>query len=270
MNDRGRPEDPTPRPPPDDAAPHDATAAGPEAPDSTAGPEAPNPPTGRVPAGLGRWVLLLAVLAFALLAFALLLELPGRFLRPSETEIRAALYTAIQRETPETFLLTGSVDLVGTTTVANTRRLFPGILDLSLGTTSATVRMPGRVSYGIDLSGITPADIVVDPDGAVTVRVPPPAIRSVEPALAAMEVRTDVGWARVYARSGRTVEQEAIRLMEDALRAQGEAHLKDSNQPRRNSAAALENVLVPALEAAGIEDPKITVLFADTPRPGGD
>ncbi len=266
MNDRGRADDPTPRPPreappPAAGVPHDPTAAG---------PEAPNPPTGRVPAGPGRWVLLLADLAFALLAGALLLEIPGRLLRPSETDIRAALYTAIQRETPETFLLTGSVDLVGTTTVSNTRRLFPGILDLSLGTTSATVRMPGRVFYGIDLSGITPADIVVAADGAVTVRVPPPAIRSVEPALAAMEVRTDVGWARLHARSGRTVEQEAIRLMEDALRAQGEAHLNDSNQPRRNSAAALENVLLPPLEAAGIEDPKITVLFADTPRPGGD
>ena len=208
---------------------------------------------------------MLAVLTFSALAAALLLEVPRRLLRPSATDIRGALYTAIQRETPETFLVTGSVDLVGTTTVSNTRRLFPGLLDLSLGTTSATVRMPGRVSYGIDLSGIRPADIDVAPDGAVVVRVPSPAIRSVEPVLAEMEVQTDVGWARFYARSGRAVEQEAIRLMEAALRAQGEAHLADSNQPRRNTAAALEDVLIPALEAAGVEEPTITVLFTATP-----
>jgi len=258
VND-GRPVDPPPPSPRDDGPPRDERDAGPPLPGTR------GPPPGRVPAGPGRWILVLAVLTFTALAVALLLEVPRRLLRPSATDIRGALYTAIQRETPETFLVTGSVDLVGTTTVSNTRRLFPGLLDLSLGTTSATVRMPGRVSYGIDLSGIRPADIDVAPDGAVAVRVPSPAIRSVEPVLADMEVRTDVGWARFYARSGRAVEQEAIRLMEAALRAQGEAHLADSDQPRRNTAAALEDVLIPVLEAAGVEEPTITVLFADTP-----
>ena len=81
-----------------------------------------------------------------------------------------------------------------------------------------------------------------------------------------MEVRTTVGWARLYARSGRAVEQEAIRLMESALRAQGEAHLADSDQPRRHTADALEVSLLPPLTAVGIDDPRIRVLFTDRPR----
>lgn len=205
-----------------------------------------------------------AVLTVLVVFAAWLSGFPGRWLRPSATEIRGALYTAIQRETPETFLVTGAVDLSATTRVANTRRLLPGLLDLNLGTTSATVRMPGRVSYGVELSRIAPEDIEIGEDGDVRITVPAPTIWSVEPVLEAMEVETDVGWARLDA-SGRDVEQEAIRLMERALRAQGIRHLQDSDQPRRNTARALEAALGPPLEAAGVADPRIEVLFSDTP-----
>lgn len=234
----------------------------------------PGPPPGASgdpgPAG-GRgirfgWAALLLTLAAVLVAGPLALAITQRFLRPTEEEIRGAIYAALQRERPETFLVTGSLDLTATTTVRNTRRLLPGIVDLSLGTTSATVRMPGRVSYGLDLSRIHPRDVRVDDSGAVTVVVPPPTVWSTEPVLTEMEVQTEVGWARLYARSGRAVEQEAIRLMETALRRQGEAHLADSDQPRRNSAEALERLLEPALAAAGVADPRVTVLFSDSPH----
>jgi hypothetical protein len=258
-----------PQGPPDDAAqpghgPPDGNGEmGHGPPDDAARP-------GRGPGPSRALLLTLAGLAAAaLLVFAALrvLELPARLLRPSESEIRGALYTAIQRESPETFLVTGAVDLTATTTVSNTRRLLPGIVGLSLGTTRATVRMPGRVSYGIDLSRIRPEDIDVGEGAAVRIRVPSPSLWSVEPVLSEMEVETDVGWARLDA-SGRAVEQEAIRLMEGALRAQGRAHLGDSDQPRANTLRALERALVPVLEAAGVEEPQITVLFTDTP--GGE
>ncbi len=215
------------------------------------------------------WPALALVLAAALGAGALALVFGQRLLRPSEEVIRGAIYAAIQRESPEAFLVTGSLEVTGTTTVSNTRRLLPGIVNLNLGTTSATVRMPGRVSYGIDMSRLEAQDIRVGEGGAVTVTVPAPRVWSVEPVLAEMEVQTDVGWARLYARSGRVVEQEAIRLMEVALRRQGEAHLADSDQPLRNSAEALEDILVPALRAAGVQQPLVTVRFADSP-PGSE
>ncbi len=216
------------------------------------------------------WLALLVAVVAATLAGALVLGLTQRLLRPSEEDIRGAIYAAIQRERPETFLVTGSVDLTATTTVRNTRRLLPGIIDLNLGTTSATVRMPGRISYGVDLSRIRPGDIRVDEAGRVTLVVPPPEVWSAEPVLTEMEVQTEVGWARLYSRSGRAVEQEAIRLMETALLRQGRAHLADSDQPRRNSAQALERVLLPALTAAGVDDPSVTVLFTDSPTTGTD
>ena len=237
----------------------------PDAPPARTPDPTPAPATSRRRA----WVIGAAVALTALLVLvAWLAGLPGRLLRPSATEIRGALYTAIQRETPETFLVTGAVDLSATTRVANTRRLLPGLLNLNLGTTSATVRMPGRVSYGVDLSRIEPEDIEVGEAGEVRVTVPAPTIWSVEPVLAEMEVETDVGWARLDA-SGRDVEQEAIRMMERALRAQGVRHLHDSDQPRRNTARALERAFGPPLEAAGVADPRIEVLFSDT-RAGED
>ncbi|MEN8376123.1 MAG: DUF4230 domain-containing protein [Gemmatimonadota bacterium] len=224
------------------------------------GPRRP-PPFAR---GRSRWVGLLAAVALTAIAVVLVLR-AMRMLRPTSEEIRGAVYAAIQRESAETFLVTGFVDLTATTTVRNTKRLLPGIIGLNLGTTSATVRMPGRVSYGVDLAGFRLEHIRIGPDTSVTVTVSPPAVWAIEPVLEDMEVETDVGWARLYSRSGRQVEQEAIRLMETALRAQGEAHLRDSDQPRRNTARAVQGILGPTLAAAGVHAPRIVVLFSDRP-----
>jgi len=249
--------------------PPESGSGGPPLPDHGAIPGRPTGGPDYPPAPARRrrgWPGIVLAALVALLAGALLFGVSRRLLRPSEAEIRGAVYTAIQRETPQTFLVTGSVDVTATTTVSNTRWLLPGILGLNLGTTTATVRMPGRVSYGVDLSRIGPEDIVVEDGGIVRVLVPSPEVWSVEPVLTGMEVQTDVGWARLYSSSGRAVEQEAIRLMEAALRAQGEAHLADAGQPRLNSNAALEAVLIPALVAAGVDDPRISVLFTDGPQ----
>ena len=177
--------------------------------------------------------------------------------RLSQTDIRDAVYSTIQRESPASFLVTGALEVTATTRVANTRTLFPGIVDIDLGTTSATVRVPGRVSYGFDVRELSPAMIRVLEGDTIEVAVPEPVIYSVEPNLEQMDVETQRGWLRLSQRTTEQVRGRAIQLVQQALRAQGEAHLRGSSQPRINTADALYEMLRPVLIAAGMEDPQI-------------
>lgn len=209
-----------------------------------------------------RSVPLVRTAAIAAVVVLLLVGAAGLYvwsLRPrlSEAGIRDAVYSTIQRESPAAFLITGTIDVTTTTSVANTRTLLPGIVDLDLGTTSATVRVPGRVSYGFDVRALTPDMIRVLEDGVVEVTVPEPVVYGVEANLEQMEVETRRGWARL---SDRTVEQvrgRAIDLVQATMRRQGEIHLRGSTQPRINTADALYDMLRPALIAAGIDDPQM-------------
>ncbi|HUE96354.1 MAG TPA: DUF4230 domain-containing protein [Longimicrobiaceae bacterium] len=175
--------------------------------------------------------------------------------RVSETEVRELIHTSIQRESTASFYVTGTLDVTTTAIVDNTRILFPDLLDLRLGTTRATVRTPGRVSYGFDVSELEREMIYVD-GGIIWIQIPRLQVYSAEPNLSALEIETDVGWARMPA-SARSAERRAIGELNDALRRQGEAHLSTAMQPRVNTARALELLLVPILQAAGIEQPQL-------------
>lgn len=175
--------------------------------------------------------------------------------RVSETEVRQIIQTSIQREAEASFLVTGYLEVTTTAIVDNTRILFPEILDLRLGTTRATVRAPGRISYGFEVSDLQQEMIYVD-DDLIFVQIPNLQVYSTEPDLSQLEVETDIGWARLPA-SGRSAERRAVAELSNSLRRQGEAHLEDAVQPRLNTARALERLLVPVLTAAGIENPQI-------------
>lgn len=175
----------------------------------------------------------------------------------SETEIRDAVYSTIQRESPESFLITGTLDVTTTTRVENTRTLLPGIVGLDLGTTSATVRVPGRISYGFDVRAITPDMIRIFDDGVVEVTVPDPVVFGVAPNLEQMEIETQRGWSRLSDRTMEQVRGRAIELVQATMRRQGEIHLRSSSQPRINTADALYDMLRPALIAAGLDDPQM-------------
>jgi hypothetical protein len=173
--------------------------------------------------------------------------------RLSETEIRDTVYSTIQRESPASFLITGFLEVTTTTRVANTRRLLPGVVGIDLGTTSAIVRVPGRVSYGFDARGLTPEMIRVIGD-TIEVVVPDPIVYSVEPNLEQMEVETERGWLRVSSTTDE-VRDRAIELVQATMRTQGETHIRGSSQPRINTADALYEMLRPVLIAMGIDDP---------------
>lgn len=175
--------------------------------------------------------------------------------RVSDQEVRDALFTAIQRESPEAFLVTGRLDLTATTRVQNTKVLLPGLLDLDLGTNRATVRVPGRVSYGFHVDSLRPDMVQMLEDGSIEVELPPLSIYSVEPQLSRLEVETARGWARLGSEE-EAVEQRALEIVERAMRRQAQAHLGSSHQPRINTARALEAVLTPALRGLGMDTPR--------------
>jgi hypothetical protein len=205
-----------------------------------------------------------AVLLALIIAGAIGLYLWGQRPRLSEQQVRDVVHSTIQREAPASFLVTGWIDVTAVTRVSNTRTLLPGIVGLDLGTTSATVRVPGRVSYGFDVRRLEPEMISMDEDGVIHVAVPEPVLYSVEPNLEQMEVETRRGWARL---SGETVDQvrsRAIELVQSTMTAQGEQHLRTASQPRINTAEALYKMLRPVLIAAGIEDPQIRFQVGQT------
>lgn len=177
--------------------------------------------------------------------------------RLSETDVRDVVFSTIQREAPASFLVTGYIDITTSTRVANTRTLLPGIIGLDLGTTTATVRVPGRVSYGFDVRTIEPSMIHLLEGDTIEVEVPAPSLYSVEPNLEQLEIETQRGWARLSETTANEVRGRAIELVQQTMRAQGEQHLRSSRQPHINTADALYEMLRPVLIAAGIEDPQI-------------
>jgi hypothetical protein len=182
--------------------------------------------------------------------------------RLSEQEIRETVHTAIQREAGASFYVTGFIEVLATTTVDDTRVLLPRMLDIRLGTTRAVVRVPGRVSYGFDAANLEPEMIQVR-ENEIEVRIPELAIYSAEADLARLEVQTDVGWMR-FRSSAQDAQNQALRHVNESLRRQGEAHLQGSTQPRVNTAHALQTLLTPVLQSAGVHNPRLRF------RIGGD
>ena len=213
---------------------------------------------------VARWVLL----AGAAAVIASLLFLAGRGSRlPSVTEeqIRSAITTSIQREARESFLVTGRIDVSASTQIENNRIFLPGMLDLNVGSARSTVRAPGRVFYGFDVRQLRPEMITLVDDTTIRVELPPLRTLAVEPVLDSMQIDTDVSWTRSD-EAGREVERRAIAAIQPALRAQAQAHLRDSAQPRINTAEAIRLMLEPTVRALGIERPNFVFPISETIR----
>ncbi|MEZ4699530.1 MAG: DUF4230 domain-containing protein [Rhodothermales bacterium] len=220
---------------------------------------------------LTRWTYRLTLAAVLLVLGAAggiwLMRQPSLFLpRFTESDIEQVVITTLQRETPAAFLVTGRLDITADITEANTKYLFPEYFDesLSLGTTRSTVRLPGVAAYGIDLSSLSPETIAFTSDSVLVITVSGIQIESVEPDLGGMMVQTEVGWARLSARSGRNVERRAIIAAQDALREEAVAHIERSGQPLLNTEMALQRLLVPALQSVGVQHPQVRVRIAPT------
>lgn len=202
---------------------------------------------------VARWAL--AITAVIVLAAIVFMAGRGsRLARVSEDQVRSAVTATVQRESRQAFLVTGRLDIVATTTIENNKIFLPNLLRLNVGTARSTVRAPGRVYYGFDVQRLTPDMIHLVDDSTIHVELPPLRIQAVEPVLEQMQIDTDVSWSRSD-RTGREIERRAIGHLRAALRTQGQAHLRDSTQPRVNTAEALRHMLEPTVRALGIERP---------------
>ena len=180
-------------------------------------------------------------------------------LRLTENEVRQLIVTEFQREEERSFLITGVVHLVAEITEENTKYLFPDFFDetISLGTTRSKVRLPGRVSYGIDLARIDPDLISFRDDSVFVFSLRSIDIHSVESNLEEMEIQTEVGWARLHSRSGRSVERRAMIEANKMLRVEAEKHIQVEVQPLLNTENALRQFLTPVLRQAGVSNPLV-------------
>jgi hypothetical protein len=204
-----------------------------------------------------RSLVVLIAAAAALVAGVLLLIPRLQPPRLTERVTAEAIHAAIQREADTTFVVTGYLEVVTTVRSQDTRVLLPDFLNLPLGTTRATVRVPGRVSYGFDISQLTVEMIRVSGD-TVEVDIPPVTIYSTEPDLSRLEVETTTGWARRPV-TAQEAERRAVQLLSSGLEQQGEAHLARSAQPRVNTGRALRRLLDPVVAGLGLESPHIRV-----------
>jgi hypothetical protein len=205
------------------------------------------------------WLLIVGGL---LLVVGILLVVP-RIRAPQLTEriTAEALHASLLREADTTFVVTGYLDLMATVRSQDQRVFLPDLLNLPLGTTRATVRVPGRVSYGFDIDALEVAMIRVGGD-TIEIRVPPAVIYSAEPELERLEVETTTGWLR-HRVTAQEAERRAVQLVGEALRRQGAAHLESSVQPRLNNARALRRLVEPVALGLGMERPYLRMELGD-------
>lgn len=197
------------------------------------------------------------IVSLVLVVIVLALVLVLTVVRPrfTEEDLRTAVTTTLQEEVPQSFLITGRLTLSATLTATSSRYLLRDLLGLNVGTSTATVRIPGYVAYGFDVQNLRPDDIRFAEDGVVEVTIPELSIYSIEPVLEEMEVETARGFFRSQESTQRQMER-ALEHVRPALRQQGDNYLYSNSQPRINTAVALRAMLRPALVAAGLQDPQ--------------
>ncbi len=206
----------------------------------------------RRPFGRAGVYLALALVAIVV-AVAAVVVLLRRIPPVRVNDVRERVLVTLRREAPASFLVTGYLDATASATVRSRELVLPGILDLNIGTATATVRVPGRISYGFDVRQLRESMIRVLGD-TVAVAIPPLAVYSVEPFLSDVEIETSRGWLRSE-QATQDLTREALGHLRSALHAQGDAYLHDAVQPRLNTARALEKLLTPVLESAGLHQP---------------
>jgi len=99
-----------------------------------------------------------------------------------EEAVRQQVITTLQQESAEAFLVVGSLDIVATVEASSHKQW----LGIDLGTTTARVRVLGRVYYGFDVRALQPTSIRLTTDRVVEVMLPPLTLYAVEPNLEAL------------------------------------------------------------------------------------
>ncbi len=233
-------------------------------PDPTPADPTPTAPPGGATPRRSVWpVIVGALVVFGLVGLAVASFVRSAVPTISEETVQTAVWTAVQREAPEQFLVVGTLDITTESEARSTTRLLPGLMDLPVGQTTVRVRVPGRAAYGFDVTTLRPRDVRYTPDGTVVVTLPPLTVFSVEPILEDAEISVDArAWQRLSRAPERAAVTAALGEVRPAIRRQAEAHLADNEQPQRNAARAVERVIRTPLEAAGVRGARFRFVVA--------
>ncbi len=201
------------------------------------------------------WPVLLVLVLLAVVAAVLWGGRP----RFSTERARDAVVTTIQSEAAASDLVTGRVTLSARREIHDLGRFswLPAWLDLpgiNFLDAEARVAVQGEALYGFNVRALSAEMIEVHPDGLVEVTLPPLRVIAVEVDLARMQLDSKEGVFRSGA--GRQLEREALGDLQGVLREQAERHLDTSVQPGVHTARALQAMLTPPLQAAGLEHPR--------------
>lgn len=239
-------------PDPIDAAPADESRPVDDVPATTA------PMPGNRAGAIVGVLIVVGLVAFAVRSFGV-----GLVPEVSEETVQTSVWTAIQSEAPEQFLIVGALEIGTQSEATSTTRLLPGVLDLPVGHTTVRVRVPGRASYGFDARQLRPRDVRYTPDGTVVVTLPALSVYAVEPRIEDAEISADAGgWQRISRLPERAAVRSALAQVRPAIRRQAEAHLASDDQPARNAARAVERVIRTPLEAAGVRGARFRFVVA--------
>jgi hypothetical protein len=203
---------------------------------------------------------------------------------PNEQAVRRVVVTTIQKETPASFLITGTLQIQAEATVDSASTLTPqwfnelvraASSDVGASVTSfaqvrdrVTVKVPGRVSYGFDVSTLKPSMIQVN-GSRIEIDLPPLSVRGIEPDLEQLEIRTSQtgGWKRMFVDDAQALQDEvraeALKQVKQAFREQADARIQRATQPRINTARAIETMLQPSRLAVGIPHPTFRMHVGD-------
>lgn len=179
--------------------------------------------------------------------------------RWSVERVRDTVVTTLQSEAPASDLVTGRVGISARREIRDLGRFswLPAWLDLpgvNVLDAEARVEVTGEALYGFDVRALTPEMIEVHPDGLVEVTLPALRVIAIDTDLAGLRLESEEGVLRSGA--GRQLEGEALRDVQVLLRRQAEQHLNDSVQPAINTSEALQAMLTPPLQAAGLAYPR--------------
>jgi hypothetical protein len=126
-------------------------------------------------------------------------------------------------------------------------------LGVNWGTTTVDLKAPGKVQYYVPLEGFAARDITVAADGrSVVVHVAGPVmdreIVEVESDPAKIEVRTEAGWGRLQAWSGKALEDSTKAELRRYVLEAGDAPLVHA-EAERAAREAVTEIMKPLAEA---------------------
>ena len=221
-----------------------------------------DPPV-RPPRRLAGLVLGLAIAALVALVVAFGVAI-GRGGVVTEEDVDSAVLTALQSEAAEGFVVTGR--LTSSLSGRSARRQRLRVLNIETGRSTVRVDVPATMTYGFSLDDFDADDVRFREGGLVEVVLPPLSVFSVEPELERADVDIEArGGARLSPEITEQTLEQTLRRVRPALRAQAEAHLRDSDQPTVNSARALRRVLAAPLQAAGVDLDRVRFRFVLAP-----